>query len=157
MQGDVADSIFFITSGQANVFVSGDFKGYVSGGDVVGQASLLTNRKYRNATVRATTEMDLFVLKNKDYNQIIKWHPEFKTWIANQPLAWGSQKNDPGPPATSSPIRKASAKLNRDGEPSIDVASAAAGMVKERRGSTVGDLLRDNVRSLMALKKRTAK
>ena len=78
MQGDEADTMFFIIKGTANIFVSGDFRGYVADGDIVGQASLLTDRNYRSATVRTTSAMELLVLKRQDFNIVVKWHPEFK-------------------------------------------------------------------------------
>jgi CRP-like cAMP-binding protein len=57
MQGEDADYIAFVIRGTAQVFVGGEHLGFMKAGDIVGQASILTSKQKRGATIRATTDL----------------------------------------------------------------------------------------------------
>jgi CRP-like cAMP-binding protein len=47
LQDEPADHICFIHKGEADIYVHGELKGFVGEGDVIGQASILTNQVRR--------------------------------------------------------------------------------------------------------------
>jgi glucose-6-phosphate 1-dehydrogenase len=80
--GEMGEEMFFICRGQVEV-VDKDGKQITTlgEGEYFGEMSLL-NSKPRNATVRALTPCNLFVLDKDSFNRVAHDHPEFKEAVA---------------------------------------------------------------------------
>jgi putative ABC transport system ATP-binding protein len=80
-QGDAGDKFYIIKSGTADVLVA-DATGQrkvasLGQGDFFGEAALLSGEP-RNATVRAATELELYVLGKDDFTSVIEASATFK-------------------------------------------------------------------------------
>jgi glucose-6-phosphate 1-dehydrogenase len=76
-QGEAGREMYFISRGEVEVLDgSGSRVAALGEGDFFGELSLLLSQP-RNATVRARTACDLFVLEQQDFAAALKGHPEF--------------------------------------------------------------------------------
>ena len=71
-KGDMADWMYIIYKGQAEVIIEGRIGEpiIISGGQVFGQTAL-QNRDPRNASVIARTNIELLVLSKIDYDSVV--------------------------------------------------------------------------------------
>ena len=74
-KGDDGNEMFIIVRGEVEVVDGTKRKGTLHDGDFFGETSLLLAEK-RNATVRALTNCDLFVLERGEFNRVLREHPE---------------------------------------------------------------------------------
>ena len=93
MQGEEADYIGFIIRGTAQVFVNGEHLGFMKSGDIIGQASILTSNQKRSATIRSSTELQLYNLGKEQFHSIVRWHPEFRIWVSKHALSYKHRNN----------------------------------------------------------------
>jgi glucose-6-phosphate 1-dehydrogenase len=76
-QGEMGGEMYFICRGDVEVLGgAGARLNTLAAGDFFGELSLLLSQP-RNATIRATTPCDLFVLDKADFNRALKDHPQF--------------------------------------------------------------------------------
>ncbi|MSP56608.1 MAG: glucose-6-phosphate dehydrogenase [Myxococcales bacterium] len=76
-EGDSADAMFFIARGAVEVIdASGERVKELGVGDFFGEIGMLSS-KPRNASVRAITQTDVFLLKRTDFNKVLAQHPSF--------------------------------------------------------------------------------
>jgi CRP-like cAMP-binding protein len=73
-EGEVGQTFYFIVSGKAAVVRNGRKAAELAPGGYFGELALL-DRLPRSATVRATTDMELLALDQKDFNRILKDSP----------------------------------------------------------------------------------
>jgi CRP-like cAMP-binding protein len=73
-EGDVGQTFYVITSGQAAVTRKGRKIAELKPGDYFGELALL-DRLPRSATVKATTDMELVVVGQKDFNKLLVASP----------------------------------------------------------------------------------
>ena len=78
-KGDAANEVFFISSGEVEVSVSGR-KITLSAGDLFGEMGLLSEAP-RNADVTAIDYCQLLTLDRKDFQSFVMRHPELKEKI----------------------------------------------------------------------------
>jgi CRP-like cAMP-binding protein len=74
-QGDLGDSFFVIEAGTADVVRDGERINELGPGDFFGEMALLEDER-RNATVTATTPMELIVMTRSSFRSIDKAMPE---------------------------------------------------------------------------------
>ncbi|WP_298817525.1 cyclic nucleotide-binding domain-containing protein [Chloroflexus sp.] len=77
-QGEAADSLYLIESGQVVIEQSGQTIASLGEGDLFGEISLLTGEPHR-ANARALTTTDLLELPGADFYQLIKQYPALET------------------------------------------------------------------------------
>jgi glucose-6-phosphate 1-dehydrogenase len=76
-QGEVGREMYFISRGSTVVLdAAGKQLRTLGEGEFLGELSLLRSEP-RSASVRAASPCDLFVLEQRDFNDILKSHPEF--------------------------------------------------------------------------------
>jgi glucose-6-phosphate 1-dehydrogenase len=76
-KGEIGRELYLISSGNAEVIdASGSIIATLSEGDFFGEISLLTSAP-RNATVRAQSYCDFFVLEKADFVRVLRDHPQF--------------------------------------------------------------------------------
>ncbi len=75
-KGDVADAMYFISVGEAQVNIKPEPQ-QLKAGDFFGEIALLKNTK-RTATVTAVTECQLMVLNAGAFNRLLTGHPEMR-------------------------------------------------------------------------------
>jgi serine/threonine protein kinase len=84
VQGDPGDSFFIVQRGTCVVCVEKDHKKYtvarLEGGDVVGEMAMLTGET-RSAHVEAETDMQLWGLTRKKFDDIAARHPELRNFL----------------------------------------------------------------------------
>jgi CRP-like cAMP-binding protein len=73
-EGEVGQTFYFIVSGKATVLRNGRKAADLGPGGYFGELALL-DRLPRSATVKAATDMDLLVIGQKDFNQILADFP----------------------------------------------------------------------------------
>lgn len=85
-QGDPGDSFYLIREGKVEVEVEADGKKRVvaelGSGDYFGEAALLTGEP-RNATVRATTDLELYALDNEQFQEVVQSSASFVEELRN--------------------------------------------------------------------------
>jgi glucose-6-phosphate 1-dehydrogenase len=76
-KGDIGNELYFLVQGEVEV-LSGDGKVItkLGPGSFFGETSLLLSEP-RNASIRATTYCELFVLEKADFNRVLRDHPQF--------------------------------------------------------------------------------
>jgi glucose-6-phosphate 1-dehydrogenase len=76
-KGDVGNEMYFLVKGEVDV-VGGDGRvlAHLGPGSFFGETSLLLSEP-RNASVRAATYCELFVLEKADFNRVLRDHPQF--------------------------------------------------------------------------------
>jgi CRP-like cAMP-binding protein len=74
-QGDLGDEFFVIESGSAEVARDGEVINELGPGDFFGEIALLKDER-RNATVTATTPMELIVMTRSSFRSIDRSMPE---------------------------------------------------------------------------------
>ena len=72
--GDFGDKVYFVVKGEAVVEREGLQLATLGGGDVFGEAALISNQP-RNATVRATTALDTVVVSRDAFQQLLMHLP----------------------------------------------------------------------------------
>ena len=75
-EGAAGDAFFVIVSGEADVERHGSVVASIGPGDFFGDLALL-DRAPRNATVTATSELDLIVLGQRDFSAMLDESPAF--------------------------------------------------------------------------------
>jgi CRP-like cAMP-binding protein len=76
-KGELGSEMYFVCRGQVEVLDGNDHVLNTLGeGAFFGELSLLSSQP-RNASIRATTPCDLFILEKGDFNRVIKDHPQF--------------------------------------------------------------------------------
>src|SRR5262249_28922575 len=76
-KGEMGSEMYFICRGQVEVLDGAGKRVAVLGeGDFFGELALLLSQP-RNASIRALTMCDLFVLDKADFNHVLKDYPEF--------------------------------------------------------------------------------
>ena len=75
-KGDEGNEMFIIVRGEVEVVDDGKRKGTLRDGEFFGETILLLAER-RNATVRALTNCDLFVLERSEFERVLREHPEF--------------------------------------------------------------------------------
>jgi glucose-6-phosphate 1-dehydrogenase len=76
-QGDVGREMYFIARGRVEVIDgAGRLLRTLGDGEFFGELSLLASEP-RSASVRAATACDLFVLDQRDFNDVLRSHPQF--------------------------------------------------------------------------------
>jgi len=82
VKDDVAEEMFFIGRGKVDVIIMVDGEevtvATLADGDCFGESALITN-SLRSATVRAASDVELFVLKRSDFDYVISFSEELKT------------------------------------------------------------------------------
>lgn len=79
--GDHGDSMYFIHSGQVDVLSSEGVKIVtLSDGSFFGEMALISNQP-RNATVKAATYCDLYVLSKEAFSNVLNSYPDFKKQV----------------------------------------------------------------------------
>ena len=79
-QGRVGDACFVIGTGQASVYIRGEYVNTVGPGSVVGEMALLEHRP-RNATVVADTDMVLVAFGIEEFKRFLDATPAAKQEI----------------------------------------------------------------------------
>ena len=75
-QGNIGEEMYFINTGVVEVFPDdGRFRVLKSVGDFFGEISLL-QKTPRNANVRAITKCNIYVMKRKDYEEVMQYYPD---------------------------------------------------------------------------------
>jgi CRP-like cAMP-binding protein len=74
-QGDPGDSLYVITSGEAKVVANGRTIHRLLPGDHFGEISLIDGEP-RSATVVSDTPLEMFMVTTKDFNRVLKEHPD---------------------------------------------------------------------------------
>jgi len=69
-EGEVGQSFYFIVSGKATVYRNGRKTAELGPGGYFGELALL-DRLPRSATVKATTDMELLVISQRDFNRLL--------------------------------------------------------------------------------------
>ncbi len=76
-KGEIGREMYFIARGQVEVLGEADKRLTTLGeGDFFGELSLLLSQP-RNASIRTVTACDLFVLEQRDFNDVLKSFPDF--------------------------------------------------------------------------------
>jgi glucose-6-phosphate 1-dehydrogenase len=76
-KGDTGNEMYFLVRGEVEVLgADGKVIATVGPGGFFGETSLLLSEP-RNASIRATTQCDLFVLDKADFNRVLRDHPQF--------------------------------------------------------------------------------
>lgn len=79
--GDDGDSMYFIHSGQVDILTKDGTKIVtLSDGSFFGEMALITNQT-RNATAKAASYCDLYVLSKTAFSKVLNDYPEFKTQV----------------------------------------------------------------------------
>ncbi len=78
-EGETGDSLFFIVSGEVEVFVHtpADPEPLINSigkGEVVGEMAMLSSDNIRSATVNALSEIKLLILRKNNYEIIVEKH-----------------------------------------------------------------------------------
>ncbi|MGO9195499.1 MAG: cyclic nucleotide-binding domain-containing protein [Acidimicrobiales bacterium] len=73
-EGEVGQTFYYIVSGKATVSRNGRKAAELEAGGYFGELALL-DRLPRSATVRATTDMQLLAIDQKDFNKILRDSP----------------------------------------------------------------------------------
>lgn len=84
-EGDPGDYFFMIVDGEAEVCKGGKVLSVLQPGEVFGEMALLTGEP-RSATVVASTPMELYKLRKKDFGQVLSWSPHM-AWSLSRSLA----------------------------------------------------------------------
>jgi glucose-6-phosphate 1-dehydrogenase len=80
-KGDTGSEMYFICRGQAEVLdAAGKRLNTLGEGDFFGELALLLS-KPRTASIRATSNCDLFVLDKSDFSRVVKDHPQFASCL----------------------------------------------------------------------------
>lgn len=82
-QGEPADALYLIESGQVVVEQSGQTIASLGEGDFFGEMSLLTSTPHR-ADVRALTPTDVLVLPGVDFHELIEERPDLEAQLRNE-------------------------------------------------------------------------
>jgi CRP-like cAMP-binding protein len=75
-QGEHGNCMYFLSSGDVEVLVSGQKVAQLGAGSPFGEAALLQDEK-RNASVRALAYCDVYRLSKADFDSLRKKYPEF--------------------------------------------------------------------------------
>lgn len=78
-EGETADSLFFIVSGEVEVSVqtpvdSEPLVAPIGKGEVVGEMAMLSSHNIRSATVTAISEIELLTLSKNNYETLVEKH-----------------------------------------------------------------------------------
>lgn len=75
-QGASGEEMYFILTGEIEVFGENGVVARLHEGDFFGETALLTN-EVRNASARAATFCDLYVLDRETFDRVTRLHPDF--------------------------------------------------------------------------------
>jgi CRP/FNR family cyclic AMP-dependent transcriptional regulator len=73
-EGSVGQTFYFVVSGKAHVLRNGRKAAEIGPGGYFGELSLL-DRLPRSATVKASTDMELIEIEQRDFNELLKESP----------------------------------------------------------------------------------
>jgi CRP-like cAMP-binding protein len=76
-EGKIGREFFVIVDGDADVTKGGQRIGRLSAGDFVGEIALLTTKE-RTATVKATSEIRCFILRQEDFRRVLEQSPRMQ-------------------------------------------------------------------------------
>jgi len=80
-QGDRGREFFVLLDGEADVTKNGEHVNTMKTGDFFGEIALVTKMP-RTATVTATTEVDVLVITERDFDALLKRSPEIGRSVA---------------------------------------------------------------------------
>ena len=87
--GDFGDKVYFIVKGEADVERAGEQVAKLHPGDVFGEAALISNHP-RNATIRASSQLDVVAVSRKAFQELLMHLPGLNTTM--QELMSGRMK-----------------------------------------------------------------
>ena len=79
---DAADGLFFVRAGRLSVTVNGVPKRVLNQANYFGEAALVSTNCSRTATVTALSDCELLNLKELDFKNIVKLHPNYHMHLA---------------------------------------------------------------------------
>lgn len=115
-QGDAADGLYMIERGQVRVEHEGARSETLTVGDIFGEAALLLDEP-RGSTTRALTEVDLWLLRREDFEDLMLQYPSLALNLSRVMGQRLRQTTDEGELAVAQPPAKAPVPPARQAAP----------------------------------------